>query len=96
VLRTPTLKERLVQRGRTAIGQTLPQISLTNVSPPSTLLAPGTTSLNLSFNTPQPDTGGYSVNTLLDLSQMQHVDIAGPSAYFVTEQEYNLQPGAKE
>ena len=63
-----------------ALCQTPPPISLTNVYPPSTLLAPGATSLNLSFNTPQPDTCGYSVGTLLDLSQMQPVDIAGPTA----------------
>jgi uncharacterized protein (TIGR03437 family) len=65
---------------RAALCQTLPPISLTNLNPPNSLLAPGTTSLNLSFNTPQPDTCGYSVNTLLDLSQMQPVDIAGPTA----------------
>jgi len=59
---------------RAALCQTLPQLSLTNIYPPSTLLAPGSTSLNLSFNTPQPDTCGYSVGTLLDLSQMQPVD----------------------
>ena len=65
---------------RAALCQTPPPISLTNVNPPNSLLAPGTTSLSLSFNTPQPDTCGYSVNTLLDLSQMQPVDIAGPTA----------------
>src|ERR1017187_4408504 len=65
---------------RAALCQTLLPISLTNVNPPSSLLAPGTTSLNLFFNTPQPDTCGYSVNSLLDLSQMQPVDIAGPTA----------------
>jgi hypothetical protein len=65
---------------RAALCQTPPPISLTNVNPPSTLLAPGTTSLILSFNTPQPDTCGYSVGALLDLSQMQPVDTAGPTA----------------
>jgi len=60
--------------------QTPPPLSLTNIYPPSTLLAPGATSLNLSFSTPQPDTCGYSVGTLLDFSQMQPVDIAGPTA----------------
>jgi hypothetical protein len=65
---------------RAALCQTLPPLALTNINPPSTLLAPGATSLNLSFNTPQPDTCGYSVGTLLDLTQMQPVDIAGPTA----------------
>ncbi len=65
---------------RAALCQTPPILSLTNVYPPSTLLAPGATSLDLSFNTPHPDTCGYSVNTLLDLSQMQPADIAGPTA----------------
>jgi len=77
----------------TATGQTLPQISLTNVSPPSTLLAPGATSLNLSFNTPLADTCGYSVGALLDLSQMQPVDTAGPTAtHQVTVTGLNSNP----
>ena len=78
---------------RAALCQTPPPLSLTNVNPPSTLLAPGTTSLNLSFNTPQPDTCGYSVGTLLDLSQMQPVDIAGPTAtHQVTATGLNPDP----
>lgn len=63
-----------------AFCQTPPLLSLTNVNPPSTLLPPGATSLNLSFNTPQPDTCGYSVNVLLPLNQMQPIDPAGPTA----------------
>jgi len=65
---------------RAALSQTLPPISLTHLNPGSTLLPPGTSSLSVSFATPQADTCGYSVNTLLDLSQMQPVDTAGPSA----------------
>jgi len=78
---------------RAALCQTPPPISLTNVNPPSTLLAPGTTSLNLSFNTPQPDTCGYSVGALVDLSQMQPIDIAGPTAtHQVTVTGLNSNP----
>jgi len=60
-----------------ALGDT-PPLSLTNIYPPSTLLPPGSTTLNLSFTTPIADTCGYSVNTLLDYSQMQLIDTAGP------------------
>jgi len=62
---------------RPALGDT-PPLSLTNIYPPSTLLPPGSTTLNLSFTTPIADTCGYSVNTLLDFSEMPLIDTAGP------------------
>ncbi len=61
-----------------------PRLSLTNVNPPSTLLPAGSTTVNLSFDTPQADTCGYSVNTLLDLPQMQPVDTAATISHQVT------------
>jgi len=78
---------------RAVLCQTPPPLSLTNINPPSTLLPPGSTSLNLSFNTPVPDTCGYSVNTLPDLSQMRPVDTAGPAtAHQVTVTGLNPDP----
>ena len=62
---------------RPALGDP-PLLSLTSIYPPSTLLAPGSTTLNLSFTTPIADTCGYSVNTLLDYSQMQLIDSGPP------------------
>ncbi|MBL8171253.1 MAG: carbohydrate binding domain-containing protein [Acidobacteria bacterium] len=45
-------------------------IPITNVNPGSNLLAPGSTSVNLTFNTAQASSCAYSVGTLKDYNQM--------------------------
>jgi len=54
-------------------------IPITNVNPPSNLLAPGSTSVALSFTTLQPTSCRYSVATLQDYSSMKPFD-SGPAA----------------
>ena len=46
-------------------------IPITNLNPPSNLLAPEATSVNLSFNTPQATACAYSVGTLSDYGSMK-------------------------
>jgi uncharacterized protein (TIGR03437 family) len=48
-------------------------IPITNLSPGSNLLAPGTTSFTLTFNTIQPASCAYSTGTLLPFSSMQPI-----------------------
>jgi hypothetical protein len=47
---------------------------ITNVSPSSNLLAPGSTSVALTFNTTTATTCGYSVGTSLPYASMQPLD----------------------
>ncbi|MGD0047522.1 MAG: LamG-like jellyroll fold domain-containing protein [Bryobacteraceae bacterium] len=56
-----------------AASYTYTGIPITNVNPPSNLLAPGSTSLTLSFNTLHPSSCGYSVGSLLPFSSMQAI-----------------------
>jgi uncharacterized protein (TIGR03437 family) len=51
-------------------GHSWPGIPITNVNPPSNLLAPGTSALTLSFNTLQPSSCAYSVGTQAPFSAM--------------------------
>jgi hypothetical protein len=48
-------------------------LPITNPNPPSNLLAPGSTSVTLSFNTLQPASCAYSVGSLLPFASMQAV-----------------------
>ena len=90
--RLPLLLLLLTLIYRPAFGDA-PPISLTNVYPPSTLLPPGSTAVQFSFQTPLPDLCGYSVGALLDFSQMQPVDTGTPIvAHQVTVTGLNPNP----
>lgn len=56
-------------------------VPITNISPSSNLLAPGSDRVALTFNTMQPDECRYSVGSLLDFSSMQHFDSAPATAH---------------
>lgn len=56
-----------------AAGYSWTGIPVINVSPTSNLLAPGTTSLTLSFNTLQPSSCAYSVGSLVPFSSMHAI-----------------------
>jgi uncharacterized protein (TIGR03437 family) len=52
-------------------------VPITNLNPPSTLLAPGSTSVALSFNTMDPTSCRYSVGSAMAYSSMQPIDVGG-------------------
>ncbi|MGH9767045.1 MAG: putative glycoside hydrolase [Blastocatellia bacterium] len=61
-----------------AASYTYTGVPITNLNPPSNLLAPGSNSVALSFNTLQPAMCRYSTGSLLDYNSMRQFD-AGPA-----------------
>jgi hypothetical protein len=56
-------------------------IPVTNLSPPTGLLSPGSTTVSVSFNTTQPTTCAYSVGSLTAFSAMKLLDTATTTSH---------------